>query len=152
MNRGRRRSFAGGCAFLVTALLAVATPAGAVPATTRIDPCDLITNEDLLGLPSPATLASTQGVSAKHCRYRLDGGSTVNVFVDEASGFSRVKSRAKQVEKVRGLPSGYAGENRAGDAQVGFKSGRNRVRVTSTALEAADLIVAAKAVHRHLRP
>jgi hypothetical protein len=151
MGSFRRRVVAGACTALVASTLVVSGgPAGALPAKRSSDSCSLITNEDLLGMQSPGTLDSTDKLSAKSCLYRLDGSSTIKLFVDKVSDFRMEKALAKKQEKVRGLPSGYSGELPDGDAQVGFKSGANAIRLTSTALEAPDLIVLAKAIEQHL--
>ena len=151
MGSLRRRVLAGACAALgASTLLVTGTAAVAVPAKGSIDSCALITTEDLLALESPATLESTDKLSAKNCLYRLDGSSTINLFVDKSSDFSMEKALAKKQKKVSGLPSGYSGEIPGGDAQVGFKSGANAIRLTSTALEAPDLVTVAKAIKKHL--
>jgi hypothetical protein len=151
MNGFGRRTRAGVCAALaLSMLLMIDVQAGAVRATRGVDPCSLVTNEDLLGMQSPATLDSTDTLSPKHCRYRLGGSSTINLFVGETADFKTDKARVKKVRKVRGLPSGYSGEIAGGDAQVGFKSHTNAIRLTSSVLAASDLIVVAKAVEQHL--
>ena len=150
MGSLRRRVLAGACAGVVAStLLATGAPAGAVPTKGGIDSCSLITNEDLLSMQSPGTLDRTDKRSAKHCRYHLDGGSTINLFVDKASDFKGEKADVKKAEKVGGLPSGYSGDVH-GDSQVGFKAGANAIRIVSTKVEAPDLILVAKAIEKHL--
>jgi hypothetical protein len=150
MGSLRRRVLAGaGSALLAATILAIGAPVGAVPAKATIDSCSLITSNDLQGFASPATLDRTDELSAKNCLYYLDSGSTINLFVDKASDFSTQKAGVKKAKKVSGLPSGYAGEF-FGDAQVAFKSGANSIRLVSTEVDAPDLIVAAKAIKKHL--
>ena len=151
MGSLRRRVLAGACAALgATTLLAIGAPASAAPSKgSSIDPCSLVTSEDLQDLASPATLDRTDELSAKNCLYYLDGGGTINLFVDKASDFATGKAGVKKAKKVSGLPSGYAGEF-FGDSQVGFKSGSNAIRIVSTEVELPDLIVVAKAVKQHL--
>ncbi len=155
MGRSRRGILAGtAVALAVVALIApAAAPAGAVPAKGSSDPCALLTSTDVGALSTAWTLDKTDELSGKNCLYYLQGdgdSATINLFVDKASDFSLGKALAKKTKKVSGLPSGYAGEITGGDAQVGFKAGTKSILVTSSRLDAPDLIIVAKAVKKHL--
>jgi hypothetical protein len=128
--------------------------AGAVPTKGTSDPCALITSNDLDGLSSSWTLDNTDELSSTNCLYSLQGdgdSTTVNLFVDKPGDFSMQKSLlGKKVKKVAGLPSGYSGTIPGNDVQVGFKQGAAAIRVTSEDLSAADMVVIARAVSKHL--
>ena len=60
------------------------------------------------------------------------------------------KVLAKKAKKMSGLSSGYSGTIPGNDVQVGFKKGSSAIRTTSQDLSAADMILLAEAVNKHL--
>jgi hypothetical protein len=113
----------------------------------------LLTDPDLSGLSATYSLSKADELSSKNCLSYLQGdgeSATVNLFVDKPADFNLAKAIVKEQKKVSGLTSGYSGEISGGDVQVGFKTGKNAISITSSALEAPDLIVVAKAIKNHL--
>jgi hypothetical protein len=127
--------------------------AGAVPAKGASDPCALLTSTDVGGLSTTWTLDKTDDLSSTNCLYSLQGdgdSTTVNLFVDKPGDFSMQKALVKKAKKVAGLSSGYSGTIPGNDVQVGFKKGSSAIRMTSQDLSAADMVLLAKAVNKHL--
>ena len=113
----------------------------------------MLTDPDLSGLSATYSLSKADELSSKNCLSYLQGdgeSATVNLFVDKPADFNLAKAIVKEQKKVRGLTSGYSGEISGGDVPVGFKTVKNAISITSSALEAPDLIVVAKAIKNHL--
>ncbi|MFN8027497.1 MAG: hypothetical protein U0W40_14410 [Acidimicrobiia bacterium] len=132
------------------AAMVLAPVAGAKAKTP--DPCSLITDDTLSQISGGWAVEKTDALTpGKNCLVYLqsDGdSSTVNVFVDAASGYSSRKAGVKQVKSVPSIGSGGYSGDAFGDAQVGFKTKTAAVALVSTDLEAADLVILAKAANK----
>jgi hypothetical protein len=134
------------------ALVVGVIPAGAsVPAkAAALDPCSLVTDAAVASLSGGWSIEKTDDLSKTNCLVYLQGdgdSGTVNVFVDKPSEYSLAKSPAKQSKSVSGLKGGYVGVV-GGDPVVGFKTKSAAVRLTSSAFNAEDLVVLAKAASK----